>query len=381
MTKSIGVTSREDAFLVLNGMRGVGPVMLRRLLERFNEDPVSVLHSSEAELMSVKGVGEKATSGIRAWRDGNWLELERGRIAKHGARFITVEDRDYPQALHEMFDPPIGLYCQGSPPSEPCVAIVGTRQPTLYGQNMARRIASGLANSGFCIVSGMARGIDAAAHEGALEASGRTVAVFGCGIDVIYPPEHLNLYRRIVETGAVVSEFPFARRADRQTFPMRNRVVAGMCVGVVVVESSAVGGSMITARFAGEQGRQVFAVPGRADQPTSVGCHKLIREGATLVTHAEQVIDELAPSLGLSPSSSSSVGDSDPSSIKAIPDNLSPAEEALYSCLNDGSILSFDSLSERTNFPVHEVAAALTMLELKRLISKCPDGSFEVRSF
>ena len=379
MTKSTVGFSREDAFLILNGMQGVGPVMMRRLLERFNEDPVSVLHSSEAELMSVKGVGKKATSGIQGWRDGNWLELERGRIAKHGARFITVEDGDYPQALLETFDPPIGLYCQGSPPREPCVAIVGTRQPTLYGQNMARRIASGLANSGFCVVSGMARGIDAAAHEGALESSGRTVAVFGCGLDVIYPPEHLNLYRRIVETGAVVSEFPFGRRADRQTFPMRNRVVAGMCVGVVVVESSAVGGSMITARFAGEQGRQVFAVPGRADQPTAVGCHKLIREGATLVTHAEQVIEEVAPSLGLSLNASLSVGDSDASSGKAAPDNLSSCESTVYACLNDGSILTSDCLCERTSLPVHEVAAALTMLELKRLVSRCKDGSFEVR--
>jgi DNA processing protein len=212
-----------------------------------------------------------------------------------------------------------------------------------------------------------------------LEASGRTVAVFGCGIDVIYPPEHLDLYRRIVETGAVVSEFPFGRRADRQTFPMRNRVVAGMCAGVVVVESSAVGGSMITSRFAGEQGRQVFAVPGRADQPTAVGCHKLIRDGATLVTHAEQVIEEIAPSLGLSWASSVSAGDSDASSGKAVPDDLSSAESTVYACLNDGSILTSDSLCERTNLPVHEVAAALTMLELKRLVSRCPDGSFEVR--
>ncbi len=130
MTKTTSPPSREDAFLVLNAMQGVGPVMLRRLLERFNENPVSILHSSEAELMSVKGVGKKATSSIRGWRDGNWLELERDRIAKHGARFITIEDGDYSQALLETFDPPIGLYCQGTPPSEPCVAIVGTRTNT-----------------------------------------------------------------------------------------------------------------------------------------------------------------------------------------------------------------------------------------------------------
>ena len=158
-----------------------------------------------------------------------------------------------------------------------------------------------------------------------------------------------------------------------------NRVVAGVGVGVDVVECSAVGGSMITAGLAGEQGRQVFAVPGRGDQPTAVGCHKLIREGATLVTHAEQVLEEVAPSLGLSWNASLSVGDSDASSGKAAPDNLSSVESTVYACLNDGSILTADCLCERTSLPVHEVAAALTMLEWKRLVCRSPDGSLEVR--
>ena len=378
MPNSSAGLSREAALLVLNGLPRVGPVMLRRLLERFADDPVSVLQASPGQLVSVKGVGEKAVSSIRSWIDGDWLVRERRRIAEHGARFISLEHEDFPRALLETFDPPIGLYCRGTPPREPCVAIVGTRRSTLYGQRMARKLASGLARAGFCIVSGMARGIDAAAHEGALEAGGCTVAVFGCGIDVIYPPEHLDLFRRIVNSGAVFSEFPFGRRADKQTFPMRNRLVAGMSAGVIVVESAENGGSLITARFAGEQGRQVFAVPGRADQSTAAGCHKLIREGATLVTSAGDVVEELAPTLGLSLVEARGEHHEDPISRK-VTDNLSGKENAVYGLLADGTLMKPDALAEGTELLVHEVMATLTLLELKRLVSRRPDGSFEVR--
>ena len=378
MSRPLVDVSREDAFLVLNGLSRVGPVMLRRLLDRFEDDPLSVLRASAEQLISVRGVGEKAVASIRAWREGDWLGRERKRIAEHGARFINLEDEDYPQALRETFDPPIGLYCQGFPPKEPCVAIVGTRRATLYGQRMARKLASALALRGFCIVSGMARGIDACAHEGALETGGRTVAVFGCGLDVIYPPEHLDLYRRILESGAVFSEFPFGRRADRQTFPMRNRVVAGMSAGVIVVESSEAGGSLITARFAGEQGRQVFALPGRVDQSTAVGCHKLIREGATLITSAGDVVEELAPTLGLALVEGGGEHHEDSTSRK-VPENLSSEEHAVYGLLADGTLMKPDALAEGTELPVHEVMATLTLLELKRLVSRRPDGSFEVR--
>lgn len=374
--------SRADAYLVLNGLSHVGPVMLRRLLDRFAGDPVAILSASVRELESVKGVGQKASAAIREW-DRAWLADERRRLAKRSSRFLTCEDSEFPPALLETFDPPIGLYCEGAPPlpGEPCVAIVGTRQTSLYGLRMAKTLAADLARMGFCIVSGMARGIDAAAHEGALEAGGRTVAVFGCGPDVIYPPEHLDLYRRIAASGAILSEFPFGRRADRNTFPMRNRVVAGMSAGVIVVESAAAGGSLITARFAAEQGRQVFALPGRVDQATSAGCHKLIREGATLIRNAVDVAEELAPSLGLAVASPASESKSDASTTAPTqpPQGLTPPEQALHGALADGSVLKPDALAEQTNLPAHEVMAALTMLELKRLVSRRSDGSFEIR--
>ena len=188
---------------------------------------------------------------------------------------------------------PLGLYLSGVIPEGPYVSIVGTRQPSLYGQKICRELAKGLAEAGFCIVSGMARGIDSIAHETALSADGKTMAFLGSGIDIVYPPENLNLYQEIAKRGAVLSEFPFGRKADRRTFPMRNRLVSGISSAVIVIESAASGGSLITAQFAAEQGRLVFAVPGRVDQPASAGCNQLIRDGATLVRNVQDILEEL----------------------------------------------------------------------------------------
>ena len=264
--------NHRKALLILNGLQHVGPVMLRRLLDAYDHDPVAVLSGDRKKLLSVKGVGEKAARVLVHWSDHFDLSKEIERMKASSMRFIAQTDDAFPPMLQEMYDPPIGLYWKGEYNIDrPCIAIVGTRRATLYGHSVARKFASELSQLGFCIVSGMARGTDTAAHEGALEAGGQTVAVLGCGLDIVYPPENLDLYKQIAATGAVVSEFPLGRRADRQTFPMRNRVVAGMCEAVIVVESAVAGGSMITARFAGEQGRQIMAVPGRIDQSSSGG--------------------------------------------------------------------------------------------------------------
>ena len=268
--------------------------MLRRLMDAFANDAVSVLAAPQSKLMAVKGIGRKAADILTHWSNYFDLAREEDFMAQRNVQFLTQNDAEYPELLREIYDPPIGLYWQGVYRLDrPCIAIVGTRRSTLYGYGVAKKFASELARLGFCIVSGMARGTDTAAHEGALEAGGKTVAVFGCGLDIIYPPENLDLYKRIVAEGAAVSEFPFGRRADRQTFPMRNRVVSGMCQAVIIVESDAAGGSMITARFAGEQGRVVMAIPGRIDQASSRGCHQLIREGAVMVTSVDDILEEL----------------------------------------------------------------------------------------
>ncbi|MDR1009715.1 MAG: DNA-processing protein DprA [Opitutaceae bacterium] len=375
----------QQAFLVLNGLPNVGPVSCTRLLEEFGGDPRAILSAGAQRLERVKGVGPAMSASIASWRGHFDLAREEERMAKSGVGFVTKADAAYPKLLREIYDPPIGLYRKGKYDfARPCIAIVGTRRTTLYGQAAAKKLASELARLGFCIVSGMARGIDTAAHEGALLVSGKTAAVLGNGIDIIYPPENLGLFRRIEAEGAVLSEFPFGRRADRQSFAMRNRIVAGMCAGVIVVESDKAGGSMITAKFAGEQGRQVFAVPGRIDQPSSAGCHQLIRDGATLVTCVDDVLAELHYLEGLQPraippKAGDAAGAASAGVSAADVAKLSADEAAVMACFAGGAMPTVDVIATQTGRPAGALSATLMMLELKRLIVKRADGTFEAR--
>jgi DNA processing protein len=375
--------SQRQALVVLNALPHVGPIMLRRLMDTFGGDAISILSGSRSKLLAVKGVGEKVVDTLTHWEQCFDMAKEEASMAKTGTRFFAQEDLEYPELLRETYDPPIGLYWQGEyVVDRPCIAIVGTRRATLYGRSVAKKFAGELARLGFCIVSGMARGTDTAAHEGALEAGGKTVAVFGCGLDTIYPPENLDLYRSIVAQGAVASEFPFGRRADRQTFPMRNRVVAGMCQGVIVIESAAAGGSMITARFAGEQGRTLMAVPGRIDQDSSTGCHQLIRDGAIMVTSVDDILEELryARPAMQAQDQELELGDSTPQvQVQVQMQTLSEPEQAVIDCFVGGEITSPDAISERIARPISEISGVLMGLELKRLIVKRADGRFEAR--
>jgi DNA processing protein len=364
--------------MVLNDLPNIGPITLNRLLEEFGDDPREILGADRRRLESVRGVGPETSAALINWRTHFDLPREEERLAKAEATFITTRDVGYPKLLKEISDPPIGLYRKGGYLFEqPCIAVVGSRRTTLYGQSVAKKLGADLARLGFCVVSGLARGIDTAAHEGALSVGGRTAAVLGCGIDIVYPPENLDLYRRIVETGAVLSEFPFGRKADKQTFPMRNRVVSGICEGVVVVESDVQGGSMITARFAGEQGRLIFAVPGRIDQPTSFGCHQLIRDGATLLSSVDDILNELSYLDGLRPQGIKIEGES--SVLEQLMPQLSETERKVRAAFSGGGMLGVDAVMAATGLGSAEVSAALMGLELKKLVSKRADGTFEAR--
>jgi DNA processing protein len=366
--------SNSDALLVLNGLPHVGPVLLRRLLDAFGDDPGKVLSGGIEQLTQVRGVGTETATTLMDWEKYFDLEREKERIAQHGVAFVNRGHESYPGLLGAMHDPPIGLYWRGDYRVErPCVAIVGTRQPSMYGLRMARQFAAELAGLGFCVVSGMARGIDSAAHEGALAGGGPTVAVLGCGLDIIYPPENKELYDRIAGQGAVVSEFPFGRRADRQTFPMRNRVVVGMCEGVIVVETAAAGGSMITARFAGEQGRLLMVLPGRVDQARALGCLQLIRDGATLVRSIDDVLEELR----YERAGHAREGSVDAPKEPAL--KLSKEEQCVMDKLSGGELGTPDSLAAEIQCPIHEVSALLTALELKRCVVRRLDGRYESR--
>jgi DNA processing protein len=370
--------TERQAFIVLNALPNIGPITLNRLLEELGGDPRSVFRTERRRLEAVKGVGPVISETIANWRDHLDLGREEERMTRSAAEFITTRDDGYPRLLKEIHDPPIGLYRKGSYTfSHPCVAIVGSRRTTLYGQAVARKFGAELGRLGFCVVSGLARGIDTAAHEGALSAGGRTAAVLGNGLDIIYPPENLELYRRIEAEGAVLSEFPFGRRADRQSFAMRNRIVAGMCEAIIVVESDVNGGAMITARFAGEHGRLIFAVPGRIDQNTSAGCHQLIRDGATLMTGIDDLLSEMNYLNGLRPQP---IPEKSARLEGGAPALLNAEEAQVWECFRGGAILTLDALALQTGLPVAQLSATLMLLELKHAIAKRADGAFEART-
>lgn len=362
---------RTNAFIVLNGLPTIGPITLRRLLDAFHGDPVAIFDAPASHLKGVQGVGDAVVRTLRDWPRLLDLPKQLDRMDKSGIRFVVTEADEYPPLLKEIYDPPIGLYWKGDYVLDrPAVAIVGSRRTTVYGRHVARKLGRELARCGFCVVSGGARGVDTEAHRGALEVEGRTIAVMGCGMDIVYPAENFELFNRIAKSGAIVSEFPFGRRADRQTFPMRNRIVSGMCQGLIVVESDLNGGSMISARFAAEQGRTVFAIPGRIDQATSRGCHQLIREGAILLSKPEDVVEELGYLL---------VNRDSNERLEEAPGivNLSDEEQLILNQFTGGEILDMDRLIDLTGKSSPELASALMMLELKHLVTKRFDGTFE----
>jgi DNA processing protein len=286
--------TERQAFLALNALPGIGTTGLNELLEAFRGDPRAVLAGDARRLGAILGQRPAVVSAVRDWRTHFDAVKEEAKMEKSGVSFIGRGDPKYPSLLAEIPDPPIGLYRKGEyAVSHPCVAIVGSRRATNYGMGVAKALGAELGRLGYCIVSGLARGIDTAAHEGALSAGGKTIAVLGTGIDIIHPPENLGLYRRIAESGAILSEFPFGRALDKDSFAKRSRVVSGLCEAIVVVESDLYGGAMATAKSSGEQGRLLFAVPGRIDQSTSAGTNQLIRDGATLLMKADDIIQEL----------------------------------------------------------------------------------------
>ncbi len=370
----------KQAYLILNALPDIGPVMASRLLAAFNNEILSIFYADEKHLCSVEGVGKKSAERILNWQQHFDLDKEIAEMQQRHIDYLTTQEDDYPDLLRHLSDAPMGLYWQGQYRLDrPCIAIIGTRRATLYGHSVAKRFASELARLGFCIVSGLARGTDTAAHEGALEGGGKTIAVFGCGLRTIYPAENLELYRRIVESGAAISEFSLAQRAHRQTFPMRNRIVAGMSQAVVVIESDAAGGSMITARFAGEQGRQLFAVPGRIDQPSSRGCHQLLRDGAILTTSVDDILQELQYRRESFQLDLDLAGQKQSQPSQQAFAELSDEEAKVFAVLGNGEAMRPDTLAECLQIAPWEAGSLLVRLELKGLIMKRVDGCYEAR--
>ncbi|HXJ59301.1 MAG TPA: DNA-processing protein DprA [Verrucomicrobiae bacterium] len=366
-----GVNSKE-AFIALNMIDHVGPVRVRQLLDAFGSAP-AILAASRAALLNVAGIGLDTAEAIAAWTRTVDLTGELRRIAEFGCQILSQEDEDYPPLLRQIYDPPIVLYVKGNLTGKDrnAIALVGSRETTHYGTEVARKLAYQLAYLGITVVSGGARGIDTAAHQGALSARGRTIAVLGTGIDLVFPPENRELFERLTAHGAILTQFPFGRQADKQSFPIRNRIVAGMTLGTVVVEANLTSGALITANFATDYGRQVFAVPGRIDSPRSKGCHDLIKKGAKLCESPEDILTEFEY---LFPPTNRPPGPNETGTLPAL--ELSGHEQAVYSVLESGQGTGIDEIIQRSGLPTSAVAVALLNLELKRLIRQLPGKIF-----
>ena len=361
-----GVTETE-ACIALNMIPGLGPVRLRALIASLGS-PEVVLAAGRNALASVDGVGRETAAAIADWQQTVDLPAELKRIEEFGARVVTWNSPEYPTALRTIDNPPFVLYVWGDLRVEDsrAIGVVGSRNVTHYGTECAKKLSYQFAYAGYTVVSGLARGIDTAAHQGALAANGRTIAVIGSGLAKLYPPENKGLAERIITSGAVVSEYPMMRPADRQTFPYRNRIVAGWSKALVVVEAGLNSGALITANQAIEQGRTVFSVPGPIDRPTSAGSNRLIQQGAKLIVGAEDVLDDLQTLIPV-PRKTATAQPELP--IKET--RLSQDETLILTALEVGE-LSLDELCAATRLPTYKISSTLLGLELKRLAKPLP---------
>jgi len=361
---------RRDALLRLALVPSLGPITAQRLLEVF-EDPAELFTASMHQLQRIDGVGGERARRILDPRGGEAVAAERARAHRLGIHITTPADEDYPRQLRLLHDPPLALWISGSIDrrDELALAVVGPRRPSAYGHRQTRRLCLGLARGGCCIVSGLARGVDTVAHEAALSAKGRTIAVLGSGFDHLYPSENADLAQRIAaDAGAVVSEFPFDTRPSPGTFPRRNRVVAAFSLGTLVIEAGQRSGALITARLSGELGREVLVLPGPADRPEHVGAHQLIRDGATLVTGLDDIYEELPPLATLA-------GGADAPGAEEHPRlaSLNEREKQVYTMLDD-TPRGVDELLRVSRLPASSVNATLIALELRRLARRTPAG-------
>jgi DNA processing protein len=355
-------------WVALSLVPGVGSVLFKRLLDQF-KTPEAVFRASLRDLLGVEGIGKRVAEEIRKGPPEKGTERELRLVKEAGGTLLTLADELYPLRLREIYDPPPLLYIRGELREEDNLAlsIVGSRKTSPYGRWITEKISQEIVRHGITIVSGMARGIDSVAHGGAISGGGRTLAVLGCGIDVIYPPENRTLFGQIIDHGAVLSEFPMGSRPEGIHFPRRNRIISGLSIGVVVVQASAESGSLITAEYALEQGREVFAIPGNVGAEGSRGTNRLIKEGAKLVESSEDILEEILPRWKRMRESSIKV--------QSPGEGLFGAEKIVYQLLSE-SPLHIDVIIRESGFDPGKVSSLLLDLELKGLITQWPGKCF-----
>lgn len=364
------MTEKESA-IFLNLVPGLGSIKIKRLRDYFGSFS-KVVNAPKSELLKVEGLTAKIAETVV----GKTIDLgkELDLIKKSKVSVVTLEDEAYPQNLKSIFDPPAVLYVKGAfrLSDALAIAIVGSRQASFYGLTTAEKFAWQLAGLGFTVVSGMARGIDSAAHKGALKAKGRTIAVLGSGLLEIYPPENRKLFEEIAQNGAVISEFPLRMKPLAENFPRRNRIISGLSLGTLVVEAARKSGALITADLALEQGRDVFAIPGKVDSLTSWGTHHLIKQGAKLINSVEDIVEELKPKIkiDLDQIKSESTGNFD-----GLPLKLTSDESLVYNLVS-GDAKHMDTIITESGLSFNKIMPILLGLEMKHLVKQLPGKIF-----
>ncbi len=370
--------TEQEAILILNAIPGLGNIRIRNLISHFSSAG-NILKLSEDRWESEQILARNVFQKILEFPKDKFLDDEYNLVLKHKAQIVSCLEENFPKNLQEIPDAPVVLYYKGNLAAndEAAVAVVGSRMASFYGLSLAEKFARRFAELGITVVSGMARGIDTAAHRGCLQASGRTLAILGCGLTHIYPRENKGLMESIEKQGAVISEFPMATPARAYNFPRRNRIISGLSLGVLVVEASLKSGALVTSRCALEQGREVFAIPGQIDHPTAQGPHRLIKEGAKLVNGVEDVLEELRLPLEsflfkltdvkkkLSPENREEIG------------NLSPEESRVYHHLTLQPVY-IDELAKQMQSTPLDMMKVLLQLELKQYVKQLP-GKYFVR--
>jgi len=372
------VTDR-DALIILNMISGIGPVRVKELLTIFNS-PARLLELSADEISSAPGIGKKLAETLVSWKGNVKYEEEFTMVERAGVKLVTLLDPEYPSLLKEIYDPPLVLYVHGELPkeSEYTLGVVGSRRFSHYGRKMAEYLASSASSAGWTVISGLAYGIDSVAHRATVESNGKTIAVLGGGLARVHPQDHIPLAKEIVEKGgAVVSEFPMTYSPNKRSFPMRNRIISGMSRGLLVVEAGLRSGSLITAKFALEQGRLVFAVPGQADNPQANGTNSLIRDGAVITETFDDIINEFEFLPGMNRASADEQKSSSCNDRSNL--NLSEEESSVFGILEEKREASADTIAAETGIPPGKLLATLMQLEMKRLIIQLPGKRFTIK--
>ncbi|OGV51789.1 MAG: DNA protecting protein DprA [Lentisphaerae bacterium GWF2_44_16] len=364
----------RDACIILNMISGIGSARLEALTSHFGS-PSAILQASAQEISSVKGVGAVLAEKVADWKNEVSYEMELELAEKGGVRIITQYDPEYPEILKEIYDPPICLYVRGELPLPlgQAIAVVGSRRISNYGRKMAKHLSEAAVYAGWTVVSGLAYGIDAVAHQAALDAGGKTIAVLGGGLARIHPQDHIPLAREIINNGALISEFPMEFPVSRQSFPRRNRIVSGLSKGVLVIEAGLESGALITANQALEQGRLVFAVPGNADNPQAKGSNSLIRQGAKLTESFEDILEEFE----FLPGFEGLKKVREEAAEYSASHEFSEEEKRIISILESGDT-GFDSIAMETGIPAGKLLASLMKLEMKKTINQLPGKVYSV---